>query len=1025
MSSITEFALSKNRITVVFIVLTVMIGLQQFATFPRQEDPTITIREVVVNAYFPGMSPVEIAELITRRIEAQLSTLKEIKDIWSESKTGKVVIHADTRDEYDDLDLIWQKVRNKMADIKPELPEGTIGPFVNDEFGLTSLATIALTGEGFSMSEMRPIARDIRDTLYELEGIRKVELLGVQEEQIFLKYMTVKISQYGIGIGEIIDTLVEQNVILPGGKVDVDGRDLILEPSGNFRSVDDIEAVLITIPGTRNTVKLRDLVSIERGYVDPPKDIVYFNGKPAIVISVSITQGVNAVEFGERLTEKIEYIESFLPIGYALEYATFQPDLVLIAVNGALSTVFQTVVIVLVVVMLSLGLRSGLIVGAYLVTNMLLGLVVMRLAGVELERVSISSVIIALGMLVDNGIVVTEDLRTRFEIGEERRQACIEAGKTLAIPLLIASLTAMLAFTPMLLVTGQPGDYIFSLPMMVIILLSCSWFLSMYMTPAMCYWFMKAKPITKSGEAGHQGRDPYGGRFYSTYRRFLETVLRFRFGVIALTVLVFIAGGFSARFLVREFFGPSDRNQFLVYVDLPAGYNIHATDEVVQRLATWLSDKDINPEITNTIAYVASGGPRFYLSLAPINPDPNRAFLLVNTQDPEDTPELVERVRAYMLSSLPEASGRVKRMWLGSTEPGLLEIRLMGPEAGYLMEKGNQFVAGLNAMGGVLDLRSDWENKTLKSLIRIDQARARRAELTSSDVAFSLESHLDGVKITDYREDDLNIPVSIRSVKEERATVGDLRNMSVYSTKRRATVPISQIADGESIWEFCCISHRNQVRTLTVELKHETLKAPELLEAVKPLINSLALKEGYRWEAAGELEQAAEANEALAGTMPPCLLGIIVLLIWQFNSIRRPAIIMLTIPLSFTGALIGVVIWGAPFDFFGLLGLLSLAGVIIINGIILIDRIDSEWAAGRDAHDAILTASVSRIRPILITTITSVLAVLPLVIFKDPLFYTLALILVVGMTFGTVLTLGVVPALYATFFRVQSPKPKS
>ena len=477
MSLITRFALSKNRITVVFIVLTVMIGLQQFTQFPRQEDPPITIREVVVYAFFPGMRPADIEQLITRRIEAQLRTMREIEDIWSDSKTGKVIIHADTRDEYDDLDLIWQKVRNKMADLKPELPEGTIGPFVNDEFGLTAVATIALTGEGFTMSEMRPTARDIRDKLYELQGVSKVELWGVQEEQIFLKYMTAKLSQYGISIGEIVDTLVQQNVILAGGVVDVDGRDFILEPSGNFRSVEDIEDVLITIADTRKTIQLRDLVTVERGYVDPPKDLAYFNGRQAIVISVSITPGVNAIEFGKRLTGKIEYIESFLPIGYALEYATFQPDLVQAAVNGALSNVYQTVVIVLVVVMLTLGLRSGLIVGSYGVATMLLGLICMRLLGIEMERVSISTVIIALCILVDNGIVVVDDIRTRIELGDERRQACIEAGRTLAMPLLIASLTTMLAFTPMLLVTGQSGDYIFSLPIMFIILLSCSWFL--------------------------------------------------------------------------------------------------------------------------------------------------------------------------------------------------------------------------------------------------------------------------------------------------------------------------------------------------------------------------------------------------------------------------------------------------------------------------------------------------------------------------------------------------------------------
>jgi multidrug efflux pump subunit AcrB len=1007
----------------VFIFMTAIVGIQQFMTFPRQEDPPITIREVVVYAFFPGMNPVDIEQLVARKIEAELRTLPEIEDIWSDSKTGKVIIHADTRDEYDDLDLIWQKIRNKMADLKPELPEGTIGPFVNDEFGLTAVATIALTAEGFSMAEMRPVAHDIRDQLYALEGIRKVELWGIQEEQIFLKYSSTTIYQNGISIGEIVDALVQQNVILPGGVVDAEGRDLIIEPTGTFRSIKDIEDVFIKIPGTQKSAQLKDLLKVERGYVDPPKDLAYFNGRSAIVISISITPGVNAVEFGHRLTHAMREIESYLPIGYALEYATFQPELVQKAVQGALSNVYQTLVIVFVVVIFFLGMRTGLIVGSFVPMTMLLGLIVMRYINVELERVSIASAIIALGMLVDNGIVVAEDVRSRLELNEEKKQACIEAGRTLAIPLLTSSLTTILAFMPMLLVGGTTGDYIFSLPMVVIILLLSSWFLSMFMTPVMCYWFMKVKPIAAAGNTSNPNdvtsADPYSGRFYRIYRRVLEYFLRFRYIVLGITIVIFVLGGLSARLLVREFFGTSDRNQLLVYVDLPAGDNIRTTDKVVQRLTSWLSDKSQNPEITNTIAYVATGGPRFFLALSPFDPDPNRAFLIVNTENDEQVPEVVERVRQYFLSDIPEANGRIKQMWLGGTEPGLVEIRMVGQDAEYLYEKGNQLLTGLYQSPGMLDVRSDWENKVVKTVISVDQARARRAKVTSQNVANSLESLLSGVKVTEYREADEAIPVVIRSVDEERDTIGDLRNLTIFSTTDGMTVPATQVASGVSAWELSRISRRNQMPTLTIELKHEALKAPELLEKIKPLIEGLDLKEGYRWEVGGEIEKAIESNENLGRFMPPCLLGIVILLIWQFNSFRRPAIILITIPLAFTGALIGVFIVGAPFDFFGILGLLSLAGVIINNGIVLIDRIESERQRGLDAYRAVIQAAISRFRPILMTTVTTILGVMPLILWRDPLFYTLSIIIATGLAFGTVLTLGVAPVLYSIFFRVK------
>ena len=1027
---LTRFSLDTSRLTMVFIATVIIFGLAQFFTFPRQEDPPIVIREIVVAAYFPGMKPGDMEELVTRKLEAQIRTLPEIDDIWSDSKSGVTIIHAETRDEYDDLDTIWQKVRNKMADIKPELPTGTIGPFVNDEFGLVAVATIALWSEGFSMAEMRIAARDVRDRLYELPGIRKVELYGVHEEQVFLKYSTPKLNQFGISGSQIYDTLVKQNVVLPGGRVDAAEQDIIVEPTGNFQSIEDIENVQIKIPGTQQTTYLRDIVTVERGYADPPHDLAYLDGKRAIVISVSITPGVNAVEFGKLLTEKIRDLEAGLPIGYVLQYATFQPDLVEAAVNGGLSNVYQTLVTVLVVVMLFLGMRTGMIVGSFVPMVMLLGLILMGNFGIELERVSIASVIIALGMLVDNGIVISEDIRTRLERGEEKREACIAAGQTLAIPLLTSSLTTILAFVPMLLIDGQTGEYAFSLPMVVIILLLVSWFLSMYVTPAMCFWFMKVGPKSKaqesdSGEAESlsrkQDQDPYSGRFYQIYRRLLQRMLHLRFAVLLVGGAVLVGGGFVATQLVKEFFGPSDRNQFLVYVDMPAGYRIEATDDVVQRLAAWLSDKEVNPEVTSTIAYVGTGGPRFFLVLSPLDPDPHVAFLVVNTESNEQVPGVVERLREHFLSAFPEANGRVKQMWLGAQEPGFVELRLYGLDPEYLYEKGNQLVAGLKAMPGTLDVRSDWENKVVKVRIVVDQARARRAGITSKEVAMSLQGHMDGLKITEYREGDVAIPVVARSVEEEREVLGDLYNVEVGSPQAGVRVPLIQIADFGGEWNFSRIARRNQERCLTVEVKHESLKAEELLAATQPLIDDLRLKEGYWWEVGGEPEKRVETMEKLSRWMPICLFGIVVLLIWQFNSFRRPLIIFLTIPLAFTGSFIGLLIMRAPFDFFGMLGLLSLAGVIINNGIVLIDKIDSERNEGRTPYDAVVGAAISRFRPILMTTVTTVLGVMPLILFVDPLFYAMAVILASGLIFGTLLTLGVVPVFYSVLFRVKAP----
>ena len=767
-------------------------------------------------------------------------------------------------------------------------------------------------------------------------------------------------------------------------------------------------------------VFLKDLLRIQRGFADPAQDLAYFNGKRAIVISLSITPGVNAVAFGERLKAKVAELESRLPIGYVLDFATFQPDLVEKAVNGALLNVYQTLVIVLVVVMLFLGLRTGLIVGSFVPMTMLMGLVIMRFFGIELERISIASAIIALGMLVDNGIVIAEDIRNRLEVGEERREACLNTAKTLAIPLLTSSLTTILAFIPMLLLNGQVGEYAYSLPMVVTILLLASWFLSMYMTPFMCFWFLKVPPKEDSGTPERDG-DAYSGGIYQAYRMALRAMLRLRIVVLLMTLLFLVGGGYLGTRLVREMFGPSDRNQFLVYLDLPAGYNIHATDRAVQQLTAWLADRQANPDVTGTIAYAGTGGPRFVLVLAPFDPDPNRAFIIVNARSTEEVPEIAERVRQYIATALPQAEGRVKRMWTTGTEPGLLEIRLYGPDAEVLYEKGKELTDRLRAMPGTIDVRNNWENKVIISQVLVDQARARRAGISSQDIARSLEANIDGIKVTEYREGDQAIPVILQSVEGERTEGSDFYNIRVYSPGKN--VPLTQIATVRGTWALSRVSRRNQERALTVELKHEVLKAPQLLEAVRPVVEALHLDNGYWWQVGGEIEKQAETMPKLFKWLPHCGFLIVVLLIWQFNSFRRPLIILFTLPLAFAGAFVGLVVLRAPFDFFGILGLLSLAGIIINNGIVLIDRIDSERNAGRDPYNAIVEATVSRFRPICMTTITTILGVMPLIISHDPVFYSLAIIIATGLGFGTVLTLGVVPVLYSVLFRVRVTGP--
>ena len=787
MPDITTFSVNNSRVTIFFLTLVLLAGISFFIKFPRAEDPAITIREAVVTAAFPGMSTERVEDLITRKLEETIREIGEVDEITSDSKTGVSIVHVVARDEIPDVDAVWQELRNKMDDVKSELPSGTVGPVVNDEFGLTAIATIALWADGFTLAEMWEVARDLRDRLYTVAGVRKIEIFGIQEERIYLELDNAQLAQLGMSPSVIVQTLIQQNIILPGGRINASQQEIIAEPSGNFDDVVQIEDLILPIPGTSRTISLKDIARITRENVDPPDKPVYFKKKQAIVLSVSILDGFNSVEFGDRLNRKIHEEESLLPFGYFLDYATFQPPLVEAAVGSAVTNVYQSLVIVLAVVIIFLGFRTGLIVGSFVPMAMLLGLVVMWFADIQLQRMSIATMIIALGLLVDNGIVVAEDIKVRMEGGQDRKEAAISAGKSLSTPLLISSLTTIFAFAPMMLISGGTGEYVFSLGAVIAIVLLASWFLAMFMTPAMCVWFMKVKP----SETQANGADRYDTRVYRSYKSFLTAMLNYRTIVIAILVSALVASGWAFRFVVQEFFPNGDRNQFLIYLDLPAGTRVDKTAEQAQQLAGWLNDKSANPEIVSTVTYVGSGGPRFFLSLSPFDPDPHLAFIVANTVSSDQVGTMIERTRQYALDNFADARARVKAMWLGGAETGIFEVRINGPDPNVLFEKAKVVQDALRAISGTIDLKQDWENLTLKIAVEIDQARARRAGVTSQEVANSLNASLDGARITDYREGDTVIPVVIRGSEDVRTNIANLRSINVYSAGRGVNVPLA------------------------------------------------------------------------------------------------------------------------------------------------------------------------------------------------------------------------------------------
>lgn len=1013
--NLAKLALANSRVTILGIAIIVLVGATMFLSYPRAEDPTITIREVDIRASFPGMATDRVEELITKPLEAAMREIAEVDDIKSTSKAGSTQLKVEIDDRINDLEPVFQDIRNKVDDIRDTLPSGTQGPTVNDEVGLTAIATIALWADGFSLAEMRDVARDARDRLNTLEGIRKVEILGIQDERIFLETTPARLAQFGVTPQEIFGALAQQNIIEPGGEIVADGRRILLEPSGNLESVQEVRDVVFRIPNTDRVARLDEVVDIRRALVDPPEFPSFFNDEPTIILSVSTIEGTNNVEFGDRLTAMINDIQLDLPVGYVLDYATFQPDLIAEAVDGAVSNVYQTLAIVLVVVMVFLGLRTGLIVGSFVPLTMLLGIIIMRLAEVELQRMSIAATIIALGLLVDNGIVVAEDIRVRLERGVDRLRAAADSGRTLAIPLLTSSLTTIFAFLPMLLITGAAGEFIRSLAQVVAILLLGSWFLSMTVTPAMCAWFMKVP------ERQPDTPEPaYDGLAYRIYRSILGLFLRWRLVTIGALVVLLVVSLQVLGTIRTEFFPLGDRNQLLVNLDFEAGTDIRSTETSLRRLTAWLADTEANPEIASHIAYVGYGGPRFFLALPPVDPDPHRAFVLINTRSVDDVGLLIDRVNAFGDDNLPAAQIDAKRMWFGSSQPGLVEIRLVGPDREILAERAERLVAAFHEIPGTVGIKHDWENKVLTLVTQVDQVRARRAGVTSTDVANAMGTIFSGTAITTFRDGDRSIPIVVRGTEDLRFSLAGLQRTQILAPATGNFVALGQVADIRPEWRFSRIERRNQERALTVEARNPGLPAPQLMEAIQPTLAALDLPFGHRFEIAGEIEDQAEANEKLFGLLPIALAGIVVLLVGQFNSIRKGGLILATIPLILIGGVLGLIVMNAPFGFMVILGFFSLAGILINNGIVLIDRIELETAAGREPLDAVVTACLVRFRPILMTTLTTVLGLIPLILFGGALFFGMASVIAFGLLVATILTLGFVPVLYTLLFRIST-----
>ena len=1016
MRRLSELAMNNKAVVLFFTLLVLVAGPLSFSTHPSREDPKISIRTAVVSARYQGMSPERMENLITKKIEERIREIPEVEHIESTVQNGSTIIRANVYDRYSDMDPIWIQLRNKMDDVKADLPDGTEGPFVNDDYGDVAMASIALTAEGFSISEMREAARRVRDQLYSLGGVRKITLYGVEPERIFVEIDNIRLSQFGISGTDIINAISKQNIILPGGTINTEGQSIFIEPSGNFEDLKDITDLQIQIPGqTGQVAYLKDIAKISRGYADPPKAPVFYNGKPAIILGVSMIDQYDSFKFADDLKRRVRLIEQSLPIGYKFDYITFQPNEISIAINGVMNNLYQTIVIVLIVVMVFLGWRTGLLVGAMVPLVMLLSILVMRVVGIELERMSLATLIIALGLLVDNGIVVSEEIGRRLTLGEERISAVINAGRDMSVPLLTSSLTTVFAFMPLMLAESAAGEYTRSISLVIAITLIGSWLVAMVVMPVFSFWFFKPGPTVDEETL-------YNRPLFKRYRSVLDFILKRRALFLASICALLVSSIFLFSYVPKVFFPASERTQLQVLIDAPVGSNSYKTLASIKPLSAWLMDKNQNPEVKDHVAYIADGGPRFYLGLNPIDADPFRAYLIVNVNTAEDVRRLLEKVRIFAARNMPEVRVTPKPMSMGPAEAGLVEYRFSGPSDKELKRLSLELQAAMRAIPATRNIKDNWENPTIKVLVQIDQTRARRVGITSEQIAQALNANFAGTSVTVYREGDQTIPVILREAGTARTNIDRLRTINVARVDGRA-IPLLQVATFEGITQYAYLQRRDLERVIKISGVNPGLSAQALDKALGPDLERIQkqLKPGYRFERGGELEDSSKAQGSLFANFPLAFALILLVLIAQFDSFKKPLMILLTVPLIITGVALALFIMpGANFGFMAILGLLALFGIFLNNAIVLIDKIDMEWTAGLGLHDAIIKASINRMKPILITTATTVLGLVPIILSRDVLFYDLALVISGGMIVGTLFTLGVVPVLYSLFFREEA-----
>jgi multidrug efflux pump len=1013
--NLSEWALRHQQLVVYLIGLMTLFGVIGYTKLAQSEDPPFTFRTMVIQTYWPGATAREVQEQITDRIGRQLQAAPYADNIKSYSRPGESMIFFAMKDSapVKEVPETWYQVRKKVGDIRATLPPGTVGPFFNDEFGDVYTNIYALQGDGFSPAQLHDYADQLRTVLLRVPGVAKVDYFGDPDQHIFVEISNTQLTRLAITPAQLAQAIDAQNTVAPVGTITTAEDRVFVRPSGEFKNVEALENMLISV--NRRTFRLGDIAKIYRGYDDPPVTRMRVNGQAVLGIGVTMQKGGDVIRLGKALDAKSAELQAQLPAGLKLVPVSSMPHAVKHSVDEFVRSVGEAVAIVLVVSLISLGLRTGLVVVISIPIVLAVTALCMHVFGIGLDKVSLGTLVLALGLLVDDAIIAVEMMAVKLEQGWSRTRAAAFAYTSTAFPMLTGTLVTVSGFLPIALAKSSTGEYTRSIFVVSAISLIVSWFAAVVLVPLLGYHLLPERKGHGSG-AHHHAHDVYDTGFYRRLSVLVTWCIKRRWAVLGVTAVVFAIAMAAFTRVQQQFFPNSERPELLVDMRLPEGASFEATLREAKRLEKTIEGR---PEIDHYVDFVGTGASRFYLPLDQQLQQPNFAQFVITTKDVETRDKLSHWLDTTLEKQFPGVRTRVARLENGPPVGFPIKFRVSGDDIATVRGIADEVAEKVRADSRTHDVQFDWDEPAERSIsFEIDQMKAHQVGLTSEDVSNFLAMTLSGYTVTQYREHDKLINVDLRAPKSERVDPSQLTSLAMPTPN--GPVPLGSLGHVRNTLEYGVIWERDRQPTITVQA--DVRGNAQGIDVTRDIDHALAaerakLPVGYRIEVGGSVEESVKGQTSINAEMPIMIIAVLTLLMIQLRSFSRTFIVVLTAPLGLIGVVAALLLFGKPFGFVAMLGVIAMFGIIMRNSVILVDQIDQDIKAGHPRFDAIIGATVRRFRPIMLTAAAAVLALIPLL--RSGFFGPMATALMGGITIATVLTIFFLPALYATCFKVR------